>query len=120
MELQELIDAGNDVVMVTRHYGKGRASGAAVQAVVAYVWTVDDGQRFRIFNTRPTPSKPWVAASRWPLTGSARRRGGDRLDRRPARRLGRSQRCCSGVYRRVLNGPGDVAVVGRKAPQLAK
>jgi uncharacterized protein len=54
MELQELIDAGNDVVMVTRHYGKGRASGAAVQAVVAYVWTVDDGQlvRFRIFNTK--------------------------------------------------------------------
>jgi uncharacterized protein len=54
MELQELIDAGNDVVMVTHHYGKGRASGAAVQAVVAYVWTVDNGQlvRFRIFNTK--------------------------------------------------------------------
>jgi hypothetical protein len=68
MELQELIHAGNDVVMVTRHYGKGRASGAAVQAVVAYVWTVDDGQlvRFGIFNTKAQALKPWVAASRWP------------------------------------------------------
>ena len=75
MELQELIDAGNDVVMVTRHYGKGRASGAAVQAVVAYIWTVDDGQlvRFRIFNTKAQALEPWVAASRWPLTGSAGR-----------------------------------------------
>jgi ketosteroid isomerase-like protein len=54
MELTELIDAGNDVVLVTRHYGTGRASGAPVQTSVAYVFTVDDGKlvRLRIFNTR--------------------------------------------------------------------
>ncbi len=43
MELQELIDAGGDVVAVTRHHGTGRASGAAVEADVAYVVTVEDG-----------------------------------------------------------------------------
>jgi ketosteroid isomerase-like protein len=54
MEVEETIDAGDEVVMVTRHHGRGRASGAAVEAVVAYVWTVDDGKvvRFRIFNSK--------------------------------------------------------------------
>jgi ketosteroid isomerase-like protein len=52
--LEELVDAGSDVVAVTRHHGRGRASGAAVQAVVAYVLTVEDGKlvRMRIFNTK--------------------------------------------------------------------
>jgi ketosteroid isomerase-like protein len=54
IELEELIDAGRDVIAVTRHHGTGRASGAAVQAVVAYVFTVEDGKfvRMRIFNTK--------------------------------------------------------------------
>jgi ketosteroid isomerase-like protein len=54
IELKELIDAGSDVVAVTRHHGTGRASGAAVQAVVAYAFTVQDGKlvRLRIFNTK--------------------------------------------------------------------
>ena len=54
MELTEVIDAGNDVVLVTRHHGTGRASGAPVQTSVAYVFTVDDGKliRLRIFNTK--------------------------------------------------------------------
>jgi ketosteroid isomerase-like protein len=54
IELKELVDAGGDVVAVTRHHGRGRASGAAVQAVVAYVLTVEDGKlvRMRIFNTK--------------------------------------------------------------------
>jgi ketosteroid isomerase-like protein len=54
MELTELIDAGSDVVAVTRHYGTGRASGVAVEALVAYVFTVADGKvvRLRIFNTK--------------------------------------------------------------------
>jgi ketosteroid isomerase-like protein len=54
IELKELIDAGSAVVAVTRHHGTGRASGAAVQAMVAYVCTVDDGKivRMRIFNTK--------------------------------------------------------------------
>jgi ketosteroid isomerase-like protein len=54
IELKELIDAGSAVVAVTRHYGTGRVSGAAVQAVVAYVCTVENGKivRIRIFNTK--------------------------------------------------------------------
>jgi ketosteroid isomerase-like protein len=54
IELEELIDAGRAVVAVTRHHGRGRASGAAVQTVVAYVFTVRDGKLFslHIFNTK--------------------------------------------------------------------
>jgi ketosteroid isomerase-like protein len=48
MELTEVIDAGSDVVAVTRHRGTGRASGAAVEAVIAYVFTVDDGMLVRL------------------------------------------------------------------------
>ena len=54
MELEELVDAGSDVVLVTRHHGTGRASGVPVETVVAYVLTVRDGKliRVRIFDTR--------------------------------------------------------------------
>lgn len=54
MELEELIDAGRDVVAVTRHHGTGRASGAAVETLVAYALTVDGGKivRLRIFDTK--------------------------------------------------------------------
>jgi ketosteroid isomerase-like protein len=54
IELTELIDAGSAVVAVTRHHGTGRASGASVQALVAYACTVEDGKivRMRIFNTK--------------------------------------------------------------------
>jgi ketosteroid isomerase-like protein len=54
VELEELIDAGSDVVAVTTHHGTGRASGANVGGLVAYVFTVRDGKlaRMQIFNTR--------------------------------------------------------------------
>jgi uncharacterized protein len=54
VEVEELIDAGSDVVAVTRHHGTGRASGARVGGLVAYVFTVRDGKlaRMQIFNTR--------------------------------------------------------------------
>jgi ketosteroid isomerase-like protein len=54
MELNELIDAGSDVVAITRHHGTGRASGVAVAAHVAYVFTVKDDKlvRLRVFNTK--------------------------------------------------------------------
>jgi hypothetical protein len=47
-----LIDAGRDVVAVTRHDGTGRASGVTVEDLVADVVTVEDGTlvRIRIFN----------------------------------------------------------------------
>jgi ketosteroid isomerase-like protein len=50
----ETIDAGSDVVAITRHHGTGRASGVTVAALVAYIFTVRDGKlaRMRIFNTR--------------------------------------------------------------------
>jgi ketosteroid isomerase-like protein len=54
IELEELIDAGSEVVAVTRHHGTGRASAAAVQTLVAWVFTVEHGKlvRPRIFNTK--------------------------------------------------------------------
>jgi ketosteroid isomerase-like protein len=54
IEVEELIDAGSHVVAVTRHHGTGRASGATVGGLVAYVFTVCDGKlaRMRIFNTK--------------------------------------------------------------------
>jgi ketosteroid isomerase-like protein len=53
MQLKEL-DAGGDLIAVTRHLGAARASGAAVEALVAYVFTADAGKlvRIRIFNTK--------------------------------------------------------------------
>ena len=52
MELKKLIDAGGEVVGVTRHHGSGRASGAAVEAQVAYVFTVDGGTLVRLLNAK--------------------------------------------------------------------
>jgi uncharacterized protein len=54
VEVNELIDAGSDVVAVTRHHGTGRASGVAVEGLVAYAFTVENGKlvRMRIFNTK--------------------------------------------------------------------
>ena len=54
LELTELIDAGRDVVAITHHRGTGRASGVAVDTIVAYVFTVDGGRlvRLRIFATK--------------------------------------------------------------------
>jgi hypothetical protein len=43
-----LIDAGRDVVAVTRHDGTGRASGVTVEDLVADVVTVEDGTLVRI------------------------------------------------------------------------
>jgi ketosteroid isomerase-like protein len=54
MELEELFDAGSDVVLVTRHHGTGRASGVSVDTLVAYVLTLRDDKLFRvrIFDTK--------------------------------------------------------------------
>lgn len=54
MELLELVDAGRDVVAVTRHHGTGRASGVPVETQVAYALTLGDGKvvRVRIFDTK--------------------------------------------------------------------
>jgi uncharacterized protein len=54
VELEELVDAGSDVVAISRHRGKGRTSGVPVAGLVAYVFTVHHGKliRMRIFNTK--------------------------------------------------------------------
>jgi ketosteroid isomerase-like protein len=47
-EPQEYIDAGEDVIVVARLVGRGKASGVDVDRVWAYVWTVRDGKALRM------------------------------------------------------------------------
>ena len=43
-ELQTLIDAGDQVIGVGSYHGTFRATGKAMQARVAHVWKLQDGQ----------------------------------------------------------------------------
>lgn len=43
-ELQSLIDAGDQVIGVGSYHGTYRATGKAMQARVAHVWKLHDGQ----------------------------------------------------------------------------
>ena len=47
-DLIELIDAGDQVISVVSTHGRGRASGAEVEAVHAGLWTVRAGRVIRI------------------------------------------------------------------------
>jgi ketosteroid isomerase-like protein len=47
-EPQEYIDAGEQVIVVARLVGRGKASGVDVNRVWAYVWTVRDGKALRM------------------------------------------------------------------------
>ena len=51
---QQLLSAGNRVVAIERSSGRGKASGAAFEAIHGHVFTVVDGQiiRFEWFRTR--------------------------------------------------------------------
>jgi ketosteroid isomerase-like protein len=53
-EVEELIDAGDNVVSVVRVWGKGKGSGAPVEGRIAQVWTFRDGKvvRYREFPDR--------------------------------------------------------------------
>jgi ketosteroid isomerase-like protein len=53
-EIDKLIDAGDDVVVLGRFHGRGVKSGAAVEATFAQVMTVRDGKLVRgvLFQTR--------------------------------------------------------------------
>lgn len=54
LEIEEILDAGGDDVLVLAHYtASGRGSGVPLQGEHAYVWTVRDGQavRFRWFQS---------------------------------------------------------------------
>jgi ketosteroid isomerase-like protein len=43
-DIEEALDAGDDVVVVARHHGSGRRSGAAVERRAAYVFSVREGR----------------------------------------------------------------------------
>ena len=50
-DAHEFIDAGDDVVVLGRYYGRGRESGRTLDVPFAHVWTLRDGRavRFRQF-----------------------------------------------------------------------
>lgn len=53
-ERDELIDAGDEVVVPIREHGRGKGSGVALTRVTFAVWTLRDGKtvRVRFYSTR--------------------------------------------------------------------
>jgi uncharacterized protein len=53
-EVEEWIDAGDDVIAVMHLWGRGKRSGARVEARQSHVWTVRGGKlwRLRVYDTR--------------------------------------------------------------------
>jgi uncharacterized protein len=47
VEPERIVERGDRLIAVVRQTGKGRSSGAHVDAVLAHVWTVGDGQATR-------------------------------------------------------------------------
>ena len=52
----EYIDAGDNLIVMTRTFGRGRGSGVEVEATVAHLWTIRDGKasRLRMLGDRDT------------------------------------------------------------------
>ena len=48
IEAQEILDAGDRVVAILRHRGRGRLSGIDIDQTFAMVWTLRNGQAVRI------------------------------------------------------------------------
>ena len=65
-EIDEYIDAGHDVIVIGRFYGRGAESGASVEANVSQLMTVRNGRLVRgvLFQAESTPSKPPGCGSR--------------------------------------------------------
>src|SRR3954447_21354428 len=61
VEAEEIVDAGDRVVVMVHHSGRGRTSGIEVDQRYAMVWTVRVAARCGWTCTRraPRPSKPW-------------------------------------------------------------
>ena len=53
VDIDEMLDAGDRVVVLATLHGRGRGSGAVVEVRQGYVWTLRDGKatRFQWFNT---------------------------------------------------------------------
>ena len=51
-EIERYIDAGDDVVVIAKQFGRGSSSGVETETRQGYVWTVAEGKatRFRWFN----------------------------------------------------------------------
>ena len=58
--LEEIIDAGDQVVVVAHHQGRGRKSGVEVDTRFYEVYTLREGKVSRVMSTTngPKPSKP--------------------------------------------------------------
>jgi uncharacterized protein len=48
IEVEETLDRGDDVIVFLRYRGRGRESGAEVEAAMTHVWTVRDGKAIRL------------------------------------------------------------------------
>jgi ketosteroid isomerase-like protein len=64
---EEMVDLGDEVLMVGNAHFKGHTSGASVEARAANLWNVRDGKvtRFRFFQTKEDA----LAAARAPQVG---------------------------------------------------
>jgi ketosteroid isomerase-like protein len=53
IDVDEMLDAGDRVIVIARLSGRGRGSGADVERRQGYIWTLRDGKavRFQWFNT---------------------------------------------------------------------
>jgi ketosteroid isomerase-like protein len=47
-ERDELVEAGDEVIVPTREYGRGKGSGVALERATFGLWTVRDGEVVRI------------------------------------------------------------------------
>ena len=76
LELDELIDAGDRVVVIGRLTGRGRRAASRFEQPIAGVWTVHDGRMVRgeIGYTGP-PGSPRSRRAAGVGRGSARDRG---------------------------------------------
>ena len=60
-EVEEWVDAGDQVVAMVRSYGRGRRSGVPVDMLEAHLWTIRDG-RLRRLQTFATKAEALEAA----------------------------------------------------------
>jgi len=61
VDIDELLDAGNRVVVVATLHGRGRGSGADVERRQGYIWTLRDGKAIR-FEWFTSPDEALIAA----------------------------------------------------------
>jgi hypothetical protein len=48
IEVEKIFESGDEVVLYLHYRGKGRESGAEVEAQMAHVWTIQDGKAIRL------------------------------------------------------------------------